>query len=165
VSNATFRAERREPVTYVALPVTVTMRDIGERIGAAYDQLNIYLASRGINPTGPGVVRYRRLDMRGPFNIEVGWVIPANTWIDLPYVADALPGGHYAVGAYTGPYTNLAEVTNETMMWADLNNLTFDVDLGTGGDWTSRVEFYHGDPREVVDGLDGHVEVCILTLD
>lgn len=165
MSNATFRAEHREPVTYVALPVTVTMNDIGERIGAAYNQLDVYLASRGINPTGPSLVRYRRLDMRGPFTIEVGWVIDEGTWIDLPYVADVLPPGRYAVASYDGPYSKLDEVTRETMMWADLNDLNFDVAPGEGGEWASRVELYLEDPRAGEDGLEGPVEVAILTLD
>ncbi|WP_062210863.1 GyrI-like domain-containing protein [Demequina oxidasica] len=165
MSNATYRVENREPVTYVALPVTVTMHDIGERIGAAYTQLDVYLAARGINPSGPSLVRYRKLDMRGPFTIEVGWVIPENTWIDLPYVADVLPAGRYAVGSFEGPYAHLEEVTRETLMWADLKDLNFDVEPGVDGKWASRVELYLDDPREGEEGLEGPVEVAILTLE
>lgn len=166
MSNATFRAERREPITYVALPVQVTMADIGERIGGAYDQLDRYLASRGINPSGPSLVRYRVLDMDGSFTIEVGWIIAEGTWIDAPFVADALPAGRYAVGAFDGPYASLEEVTGETMMWADLQNLTFDITpAADGDDWAGRVELYLDDPREGPAGLEGPVEVCLLTLD
>lgn len=165
MTNATFRAESREPVAYVALPVTVTMQHMGERIGAAYNQLDVYLASRGINPIGPSLVRYRRMDTRGHFTVEVGWVIAEGTWIDLPYVADTLPPGRYAVGSHDGPYANLADVTSETMMWADLQNLDFDVTPGDDGEWASRVELYLDDPRAGEDGLEGPVEVAILTLD
>ncbi|WP_430868214.1 GyrI-like domain-containing protein [Demequina aurantiaca] len=162
MSNATFRAEHREPLTYVALPVTVTITDMGERVAAAYRQIELYLASRGINPSGPGVVRYRGTDQRGAFAVEVGWVIPENTWIDLPYVAELLPAGRYAVAAYTGPYSALDDVSAEVMMWADLTDLALDVAAG-GGEWVSRVELYLDDPRVGVDGLEGAVEVCILT--
>jgi effector-binding domain-containing protein len=166
VSNATFRAERRDAVTYVALPVAVTMRTIAERIGEAYEQLDRYLASRGIQPNGPSMVRYRVLDMDHSFTIEVGWEVAENTWVDLPYVADVLPGGRYAVASYTGPYSRLDEVAAETMMWADLQNLTFDVEPGARGDvWASRLERYLDEPRLGVDGLEGPTEVCIRTLD
>lgn len=174
MSNATFRAEYREPVTYVALPITVTMHDIGARIGDAHEQLDRYLASRGINPAGPSLVRYRVLDQNRPFLVDVGWVIPENTWIDLPYVADVLPGGRYAVGSFSGPYARLPEVTAETMMWADLEGLEFEVtpNAGEGAsarrgepsqEWASRVEVYVDEPVVGAAGLEGPVEVCILT--
>lgn len=148
----------------MALPVTVTMHQIGERIGEAYERLDLYLASRGIHPSGPAVVRYRTVTASQPFVIDVGWVIPENTWIDLPYVADVLPGGRYAVGAFAGPYATLAEVTTETMMWADLAG--FDVDVSRRDHvehWESRIEVYLDDPRVGPDGLEGPVEVCLLT--
>jgi hypothetical protein len=102
--------------------------------------------------------------MEGPFVIEVGWVIPEDTWVDAPFVADGLPGGRYAVASYSGPFADLVEVTTETLIWADLEGLTFDVAPAQGGEyWASRVEFYLDDPPLGPAGLEGSVEVCILT--
>jgi effector-binding domain-containing protein len=166
MSNAMLGLQLRDPVGYAALPVTVTTRTMGESVGEAFERVGQYLNSRGIRPSGPGLIRYRQLNMEGPLVIEVGWVVPEDTWIDAPFVAEVLPGGRYAVASYSGPFADLVEVTTETLIWADLEGLTFDVTPAQGGEyWASRVEFYLEDPRVGPAGLEGQVEVCILTLD
>jgi len=165
MSSAQFQVEQREPITYCALPVTVRMNDIGARVAVAYEQLDLYLASRGIQPNGPGIIRYRLLEMGRPFTIEVGWAIPENTWIDLPYVADVLPAGRYVVGSHLGSFAVLDEVTSEALMWADLQDLTFDMSPSDAGDhWASRAELYLEAPKLGPQGLGGPVEICMKVI-
>src|SRR5690606_29036752 len=97
------------------------------------------------------------------FVIEVGWSIAENTWVDLPFVADVLPAGRYAVASYSGPYSRLEDVTTELLMWADLEGLTFDTGAVTGVEtWASRMEVYLDDPRMGPEGLEGSAQVCMM---
>lgn len=140
------------------------METIAERIGTAYEDLNRYMASRGIEPTGPSLIRYRRANFTEPFIIEAGWVVDESVWIEAPFVADVLPPGLYVVGDHFGPYSALAETTRATMQWGDEKAVTYAFEKRSDGDrWDCWYELYVTDPEYGPDGPSGHVQVCLLT--
>ncbi|PKQ27039.1 MAG: hypothetical protein CVT64_00900 [Actinobacteria bacterium HGW-Actinobacteria-4] len=171
---------RLPALTYVAALVDVTMDSIGERVVEALDELERYMASRGIDPAGPSLIRYRALSEHTPFMIEVGWITAEGLWIDAPYVADVLPEGHYATATHVGPYGALGDSTDELLRWADAEGVTFavanapgvpahggDLVIGTesapGGEWGCWYELYVTDPVESPAGPWGTVEIRMLT--
>lgn len=161
-------------LTYVAARLEVTMDSIGERVGETLDELERYMASRGIEPAGPSLIRYRAVSVDAPFVIEVGWVTEEGIWIDAPYAADVLPQGRYVTATHVGPYSGLSASTGETLDWADAEGVRFDVasarSSGDGpvtGDayeaWGCWYELYVTDSVASPAGPAGTVEIRLLT--
>lgn len=162
--NLALRVERRAATTYCAVPIEVTMASIGERVPEAIDDLERYMASRGIEAVGPSLIRYRSVSDEHPFTIEVGWVTREDVWIDAPFVADALPQGDYAVSVHHGPYADLSAATARLLEWGAGAGLDFAAGrVGTGADaWECWYEFYVSDPVVGPHGPEGAVEICLL---
>jgi hypothetical protein len=152
-------------MTYCALPVTVTMESIPARVAGALDDVERYLSSRGIEITGPSLIRYRFVSEVVPFSIEVGWLIDAEIWIDAPFMADVLPEGAYAMLTHEGPYSQLGVDTGTLLAWGEREGVNFDVKRADAGDvWTCWYEVYVDDPVDGPEGLGGPVEICLLTV-
>ena len=156
------RVEHRAAVVYCALPVSVRMDTIGADVPGAYDELETYMSSRGIQPAGPALLRYRTISETAPFVIDVGWVTEEAVWIDSPYVADVLPEGDYVVLTYEGPYADLSAATGRALDWATAQNLKFDAQTQSAGDdWASWYELYETDPVDGPRGPEGTVTICL----
>jgi len=138
------------------------MQTIGERIPAAYEELARYLASRGIEPTGPSVIRYREVDPDGDFVIEVGWEIEEGQRIDAPYFADIMPEGTYAVLTHRGPYTGIGATTRVLMEWGDDAGVRFAWDDASEA-WDCWFEHYLTEPTFGPEGPEGSMDICLLT--
>jgi AraC family transcriptional regulator len=160
------RVESRSAVTYCALPVEVTMRTLAAALSPAFEELERYMASRGIQPSGPSLVRYRTVSERAPFVVEVGWVVEESPWIDMPFVADTLPEGRYAVAEHHGPFAQVSAITGELLEWGRSEEMVFDViHTVEGSDWASWYELYSGDAVYGPHGPAGAVEVCLGVID
>lgn len=160
------RLEHRPGIAYCALPVDVTMATLAAVVPDAMDDLERYMASRGIQPTGPSLIRYRTVSEHHPFTIEVGWAVEHGPWIDAPFIADTLPAGRYAAASHVGPYSELHAVTSALLEWGTDEGAIFDVIRADNGDhWLSWYELYADDPVEGPDGPEGAVEVCLRVLD
>ncbi|MEX0914148.1 MAG: GyrI-like domain-containing protein [Demequina sp.] len=160
------RVESRPALTYCALPVEVTMSTLTSAMGPAIDELERYMDSRGIQPSGPSLLRYRTVSERAPFIVEVGWVMEETPWIDVPFVADTLPAGRYAVAVHEGPYSQLSATTGELLDWGRAEHMIFDViHTSEGSEWASWYELYTGVPAYGPDGPAGTVEVCVGVID
>lgn len=156
--------ERREALTYCAIPVDVTMGTLAAIVPGAIDQLEQYLGSRGIEPAGPSLIRYRTVSEQAPFTVEVGWVTEPGIWIDAPFVADVLPAGRYATLRHDGPYAELHEATARLHAWADQIAEPYDVTAGPAGElWECWYELYLDDPHVGPQGPQGAVEIGVLT--
>jgi hypothetical protein len=151
-------------LTYVAARVEVTMESIGERVAEAFDELERYMASRGIEPAGPSLIRYRTVSVDTPFVVEAGWVTAEGIWIDAPYVAELLPAGVYATATHVGPYGELGTSTGDLLHWADAAAVTFAAGVEPDDhEWGCWYEFYVTDPVEGADGPSGTVEIRMLS--
>lgn len=152
--------ERRGALTYAAVVVEVTMGGLAEAIPRAHEDIERYLGSRGIEPAGPSIIRYRTISFDGPFTIEVGWVIEEGQWIEAPYIADLLDEGTYVVARHDGPYSGVGHSTEDAMTWADAHDVRFNV---LDDEWACWYEYYPTEPSMGAEGLQGRVDVCLLT--
>ena len=156
--------ERRGALTYAAVVVEVTMDTLAEAIPVAHEEIERYLGSRGIEPAGPSIIRYRSISFDAPFTIECGWVIEEGQWIESPYIADLLDEGTYVVARHDGPYSGVGHTTEEAMTWGEANDARFNVLVGEAGDeWACWYEYYPTEPAMGPEGLQGRVDVCLLT--
>ncbi len=161
-----FASEKRPAVTYSAVAVAVTMVSMGAAIADAFAQLETYLGSRGINPTGPPLVRYRAISFDSPFTIEVGWETAEGVVVEAPYVADVLPAGTYVVAHFNGPYSAAGEATQAAIEWAAREGIALDVfHLADSSDWSCWYESYPREPTWGPSGPQGPVDICLLALD
>lgn len=161
----TMRLEQRPAMAYCALPVDVTMATIAAVVPDAVDDLERYMASRGIQPTGGTLMRYRTVSEEHPFTVEVAWVVEHGPWIEAPFVADAVPAGRYAVAIHDGTYGDLSAVTSELLDWGVQEGVVFDVIRADGEHWSSWYELYTTEPVDGPRGPQGRVEVCLRVLD
>ncbi len=154
---------RRQALTYCALPVRVRMESIAHDVPCALEELERYMASRGIQPAGSSLIRYRSVTNGEPFVIEVGWVTHEDIWIDAPFVADVLPEGTYVTWHHDGPFADLTRATSEALVWGERHGAVYDIHEGQA--WASWYELYESDPRDGSRGPEGAVAICLKILE
>jgi effector-binding domain-containing protein len=145
-TTSTFRVVAEEPQPYVAITGDVTMDTI-PAIADRFDEVEGWLAERGVDPDGPPFFRYRVIDMDRRLVMEAG--VPTATPQDgegeiRPGV---LPGGRYVTTTYVGHPSDLVQVTADLLAWAETQGLAFDVEPSDEGEvWGCRLEWMETDP-------------------
>lgn len=154
---------RRAALTYCALPVRVTMDSLASEVPAAVEELERYMASRGIQPSGTSLIRYRTVSSAEPFVIDVGWVTEEDIWIDAPFVADVCPAGTYVELAHQGPFAELTAATARALHWGASHDVQFDTQPDDA--WACWYELYESDPIDGPTGPEGVVRICLKLRD
>ncbi len=154
--------ERREEYVYCALPAIIEGFEMPRQIREAYQALDEYLGSKGLDERGPSIIRYRRSSEDGPLDLEIGWIMPSQVESETPFVSDVLPAGQYVVGWHNGAYARIAEVTRELIAWGEDQRVAWDVAADSRGEaWGSWYEMYLSEPSYGPEGPTGAVEVCL----
>jgi len=154
--------ERREAVSYCALPTTLHGAHVSRQIQEAYQALDGYLGERDLEDRGPSIIRYRRFAEDGPLFVEIGWIMADLVEIDPPFVVGSLPAGTYVVGWHNGPYSRIAETTRDLIAWGEDQGVEWNVQADAAGDWwESWFELYLTEPSYGPEGPTGSVEVCM----
>lgn len=121
---------------YVAIPATVSMREIPHVLPALIPQVLEWAEKNGNQQVGPVFFRY--LKMAGEMlEVEVG--VPTKNALkgDATVKPGAMPGGRYATVTFMGHYNNLPQVHAQLEQWGKEQGLKV---MG------NRVEYYPTDP-------------------
>ena len=151
---------RRSAQRYVAIPVTVTMRELAAAIDRAFPELFAWLGTRSHTPAGAPFIRYLQVDM------DAGLVVELAVPVDLEVAGDGrirvgvLPAGRYVTLLHVGPYDGLVEANATLQRWAAEHGLRWAMD---GAAWRGRGERYLTDPSQQPDPAQWRTEIACLT--
>ena len=140
--------ETRIDQPYAAIPVSVSMDELGSVVPPLTGQVFGWLATRGITPAGPPFWRYVVVDMEQELELETGVPVENHVEGDEQVRTGVLPAGSYATVVHTGHPDTLVSATRDLLDWAAERDLKWDAD---GNRWGCRLEEYLSDPAEVPD--------------
>ena len=160
------RVETRPDQPYAAIPAEVSMDGFGEILGPMWGEVFGWLGSRGIEPAGPPLIRYKVIDMERTMQIEVGVPVAAPIDGDDRVIGGVLPAGRYAVLSHFGDYSGLVEANGALLDWVAAEGESVDQRPTGGGDaFGGRVEFYPTDPEEEPDPSKWQTDVAFRLAD
>jgi effector-binding domain-containing protein len=155
--------QERAAQHYAGIPMTVTMDGLSSAVDSAFSELFGWLASQGITPAGPPLIRYLVIDMAGDLRIEMAVPVAAPVTVSGRIQPGILPGGRYAVLRHTGPYDGLIASNAALQRWAQEQGIQFDTwDTAQGSAWRSRAEHYLTDPSQEPDPAKLETDVAYL---
>jgi hypothetical protein len=139
--------QERAAQHYAAIPMTVPMDGLSSAVDSAFPELFGWLASQGITPAGPPLIRYLVIDMAGELQIELA----------VPVAAPVIASGRIQPGT-------LPEGSNAVLLrWAQEHGIEFDTwDTAQGSAWRSRAEHYLTDPSQEPDPAKWETDVAFL---
>lgn len=140
--------ETRIDQPYAAIPVKVSMDELGAVVPPLTGQVFDWLADRGIRPAGPPFWRYVVVDMDADLELETGVAVASAVDGDERIRTGVLPGGRYATVVHKGHPDTLVSATRDLLDWAEQRGLEWDAN---GKAWGCRLEEYLSDPTEVPD--------------
>jgi effector-binding domain-containing protein len=155
--------QERAAQHYAAIPMTVPMDGLSSAVDSAFPELFGWLASQGITPAGPPLIRYLVIDMAGELQIELAVPVAAPVIASGRIQPGTLPEGRYAVLRHTGPYDGLIASNAVLPRWAQEHGIEFDTwDTAQGSAWRSRAEHYLTDPSQEPDPAKWETDVAFL---
>jgi effector-binding domain-containing protein len=155
--------QERAAQHYAAIPMTVPMDGLSSAVDSAFPELFGWLASQGIPPAGPPLIRYLVIDMAGELRIELAVPVAAPVTASGRIQPGTLPEGRYAVLRHTGPYDGLIASNAALQRWAQAHGIEFDTwDTAQGSAWRSRAEHYLTDPSQEPDPGKWETDVAFL---
>jgi effector-binding domain-containing protein len=140
--------ETRIDQPYAAIPVKVSMAELGSVVPPLTDRVFGWLTARGITPAGPPFWRYVVVDMDNELELEAGVPVASLVEGTGEIRPGVLPAGRYATVVHTGHPDTLVTATRYLLEWAAERDLEWDSD---GETWGCRLEEYLSDPDEVPD--------------
>jgi len=160
------RVETRPDQPYAAIPAEVSMDGFGDLLGPLWGEVFGWLGTRGIEPAGPPLIRYKVIDMERTMQIEVGVPVAAPIDGDDRVIGGVLPAGRYAVLSHFGDYSGLVEANGALLDWVAAEGESVDQRPTGGGDaFGGRVEFYPTDPEEEPDPSKWQTDVAFRLAD
>jgi effector-binding domain-containing protein len=157
------QVQERAAQHYAAIPVTVAMDGLSSAIDSGYAELFGWLASQGIAPAGPPLVRYLVIDMAGQLQIELAVPVAEPITARGHIQPGTLPEGRYAVLRHIGPYDGLVASNAALLRWAQENDIGLDTwETAQGSAWRCRAEHYLTDPSQEPDPAKLETDVAIL---
>ena len=155
--------QERAAQHYAGIPMTVTMDGLSSAVDSAFSELFGWLASQGITPAGPPLIRYLVIDMAGDLRIEMAVPVAAPVTVSGRIQPGILPGGRYVVLRHTGPYDGLIASNAALQKWAQEQGIQFDTwDTAQGSAWRGRAEHYLTDPSQEPDPAKWETDVAYL---
>ena len=103
--------ETRIDQPYAAIPVKVSMDELGAVVPPLTGQVFDWLADRGIRPAGPPFWRYVVVDMDADLALETGVAVASAVDGDERIRTGVLPGGRYATVVHKGHPDTLVSAT------------------------------------------------------
>ena len=122
--------ETRIDQPYAAIPVSVSMEELGTVVPPLTGQVFGWLAGRGISPAGPPFWRYVVVDMEAKLELETGVPVASQVDGDDQVRTGLLPAGRYATVVHTGHPDTLVTAT----CWTGLRSAA----------WTGTLTATHG---------------------
>jgi effector-binding domain-containing protein len=161
------KIERRKQQHYAAIRMAVPI-PFGKYLQPAWDEVDDWLQSEGMRPSGPALIRYLTTDMSRDLDIDVGFTVDRAVKGDGRITTDALPAGRYAMLLYTGPVggKGIFKATVALLEWAKENKIKWNITRKRGVEWwNGRAEFYFSDPAVEKDPSGFRTELAFLVAD
>jgi effector-binding domain-containing protein len=105
------KLEQRAEQPYAAIPIRVTMSQIGSVCPPLVGEVFGWLGKHGVAPKGAPFFRYLVIDMAGELEMEVGVPVATAVAGDDRVKGGVFPAGRYATLVHTGPYPALEGAT------------------------------------------------------
>jgi effector-binding domain-containing protein len=134
------KIDYREEKLYMGIRTIAPFKGMFAEVDKLIKELRVWVKHHGISSEGPFFLRYHVIDMNGPMDVEVGFVVSKHLPDDERVKAGVLPAGHYANLTYSG--SGLAG--NKALIgWAQNNSVTWDRwDEPSGDAFRCRYEMY-----------------------
>ncbi|HET9589336.1 MAG TPA: GyrI-like domain-containing protein [Anaerolineales bacterium] len=161
------KLERRKKQNYAAIRMSVPI-PFGKYLQPAWDEVYDWLNSKGIQPSGPAIIRYLTTDMSKELDIDIGFTVDKAVKGNRRITADFLPAGRYATLLYTGPYRGkgIFKGTVALLEWAKENKIKWSTSKKKGVEWwNGRAELYFSDPAVEKDPKKFKTELTFLVAD
>lgn len=112
-----FQIVETEKQPALVVKKTISMEEMPQVVGAAYNIIVNYIISKGVEPLGPAFIAYYNMDMEH-LKVEIGFP----TMKEIPgsgeIVSVMIPAGKKAVGYHKGAYGDIAPVYDKLAAWA-----------------------------------------------
>jgi effector-binding domain-containing protein len=134
------KIEHREEKLYMGIRTIAPFKGMFAEVDKLIKELRKWVKQHDIADEGPFFLRYHVIDMNGPMDIEVGFMVSEHLPSDERVKPGVLPSGNYATLTYNG--SGLAG--NKALIgWAKNNNVAWDRwDEKTGDAFRCRYEAY-----------------------
>jgi effector-binding domain-containing protein len=168
VSPVEPRMTSRSAQPYAGVRRQVAREALPAAVPPALQELNGFLQTHRLQPSGPALIRYLVVDYNmAHVEIDVGLPLDVADTASLP--ADPrvrlqrLPAGTFATVIHHGPYDSLVKTTAGLLEWARTQRLKWDmVEEGKLTRWAARVEHYLVGPDASQDPAAWRTEIAIL---
>jgi effector-binding domain-containing protein len=140
-------------------------------VDEAFPELYRWLGEHGIDPSGPPLIRFRKLDPDGePLEIEAAAPVEAEAPGDERISAGALPAGRYLTLIHRGPYRSesapdLATTRKQLTKWAAEQGIVYSRATANGTTLPCALERYLVGPPNEPDFTKWETEFAYLVLD
>ena len=135
----------RDQKLYMGIRTITPFQGMFAEVDKLLKELRLWVKQQGIADEGPFFLRYHVIDMQGPMDIELGFVVSVHLPADGHVKPGILPAGQYAALTYTGS----GMAGNKTLIsWAKEHAITWDRWEDAAGDaFCCRYEAYLTDYR------------------
>lgn len=140
----------------------------GKYLQPAWSEVQAWLRSKGVENSGPALIRYLTTDMSNALDIDVGFVVEKAMKGNDRIIADVVPAGRYATLLYSGPYrgTGVYKANVAMVEWAKENKVKWSIEKKKGVEWwDGRVEYYLSDPAVEKDPKKYRTELAFRVAD
>jgi effector-binding domain-containing protein len=148
----------------VVIPVEASLSEWNKTIDVI-PQILGWIEANEVEPASPLFYRYRRIgDLEKPFSVEIGFAVNEQVAPSGNVVLSEMEGGTYLTYLHQGHPDQLFETGREIEMWAETNEITFDV--RRSGDtevWKGRYEFFLTNPDDEPDPNNWEIKIAWLT--
>lgn len=134
------KIDYREEKLYMGIRTITPFKGMFAEVDKLIKELRRWVKQNGVADEGPFFLRYHVIDMNGPMDIEVGFVVSKHLPGDERVKPGVLPSGNYANLTYSG--SGLAG--NKALIgWANNNGIAWDRwDDSAGDAFRCRYEMY-----------------------
>lgn len=152
--------------TYAFVPRTVTLQALGAATREGLAEAAGAIARHGLEVEGPAFVRYRRIDMAGTLDIEIGLPVRDPTHPVAGLRLDRLPSGRYARLIHRGPYDGLLSANAALIRLGEETGLQWAMrQTDRGQVFDCRLEVFRKGPSETTEPADWITEIAIRIAD
>jgi effector-binding domain-containing protein len=157
------RVEHRDARSYVGIRATAPYSGMFAVITERLKDLRAWVKRNGLSEEGPFFLRYLVIDMRGPMELEVGFMTRSTHQGDTQVRPGTLPAGRYVSLTYRG---KALASTKALLDWARTNGLSLDRhDVPEGDAFACRYEAYLTDYRKESRKLLWDIDLAIRLKD
>jgi effector-binding domain-containing protein len=157
------KIDTRPKITYMGIRIIAPFKGMSKEISRIADELNEWVETNKVKPSGPPFLRYYVIDMRGFMDISycvpVKKALPDNGKIKT----DFIPAGRYASLIYSGGGISGNRALIE---WVRAQGMDFDRwDTEQGDNFRGRYETFLTDPKVEPRKSKWKIEVSIKLKD